>query len=506
MNSLTTFGSTGGDGRLTLTSIKRKRNEEEEDPFTSVLKMSNARSFLRRFPLPFNVVDSLRESSTTQYHLLKTGDLLAISEDSVAVYRNFYEQCRELDPLAPASEARSFGSNRPLSINFPISTREIRFIDCIYEYFPKTKIFKRKELFLATESGMLFFLDLLTESTVSSNEFLIQKIHLSEEKGKEKLTNYQVIQQGIIFVSNLGEVYVIDKPSFNKINADKLNRPSGNLLFGLIQSGVKSLFGFNAGNSTTAVDGAVKFSHIQTITSSTLVTVGTHLTLWGNFQNPGSEKLIYQYESFADEIKTDISRLTKTSDIRISFLQVEVVSTNEESIIDVAEETEGKKILLLLVASSPTTSHASEGENDVKASLWLHFVEIPIYSSEVDNNTSPVNIKILQRIHLTQDASLKSHGVASDGRTSRHPKMYSMPLAWRVFISWISHSERTLQSIQIDAFNQISHARNDANKRGLLSVEDYSSDTHVEETDILSLEALDNVDGFCSLVSGMKTL
>ena len=134
--------------------------------------------------------------------------------------------------------------------------KDIAFIDVLGEYFPRTKIFKRKELFLGTDNGMLFFVDLLGDRTSSMepNDPVIQRIHLSD--GKEKLVHYQIREkgQGIVFQSNLGEVYVIDKPSLSKITADKLMiRTSGNALFGLIQ--------------TSDSSSSLRYTHVLTLSS-----------------------------------------------------------------------------------------------------------------------------------------------------------------------------------------------------------------------------------------------
>jgi hypothetical protein len=569
--------------QLSLTSVKRKRNEVDyDDPFTSLIKKtknnsnSSQRNFLRHYPLPYHLLDYVRMSSpgvvdtsipsNYVFQLLSTGDLLVFAkkDENLIIFRNFYEKLKdsEVSSSAGVSSLSAFSSSlqqqqqSPLIISFPIPWNEVKFTDVLCDFYSSSSggsnVYRRKEVLLITEAGLLIFIDLLGDRD-EGGEPIIQRIHLNEEK-EEKLIDYAIHSfNSLLFLSNLGEVYIVER-SFSAsssrrgvnewtMTADKLNRSSSsssNMLFGL----VKSILGFSSSSSSSTVSGSAsssytsastKYSHLLLLKDSTsaslALTIGTNLTLWSSYLNLGNEKIVYDYEHFSSDIKRDIMKaLNEQSDresLRISFLQVDKVISSASSSSNAASEEEGsnmvtkeEKIVLMILTAASSSSMNAEGE----VSLWLHLVEIPLSPSPP---TSPyadgpsVDVIILHRILISNTAVFSS--APSDAGTSvaaispMNPMMYTMPpYGWRIFLSWFAASAstgssfRSLHSLQIDIFNIIAMTKQQHQQQGSTSqnysFSDYSRhslDTKISQHSLLLLKSVNNVDGIVGIVSGL---
>jgi hypothetical protein len=522
------FSSNANQRNLTLTTVKRKRNEEADDPFTSILKMNSGRSFIRRFPLPDELNELLKNPSIF-CQFLRSGDLLVISSENISIYREFYDKMKEAE-LPP-----------PVVYAFPSlpAIQEIKFIDCYIDYFPRTKICRRKELFLITENGLIIFIDLLNDSF----EPLIQRIHLiNDNSSQEKLISFQLVSdQHLLLLSSFNEIYLIERQIVGsygngsnnsggggnrfKMTADKLVRPS-NMFLNFLQTGMKSLFGFSSSNSavpSSPVANRLKYSQIIAIPSTSLAfTIGNYLTLWGDYASPGNEKILYEKDNFADWIKSDIRRYSKSygstnndREVKISFLQMENVSASEndnpteemeESSSNNNENNKKRILLLFLTASSETKTFDSESSFESQSSIWVHLVEILLITSSTSGETQQqfsseeVGMTILHRSFVTNEAMLS---ISPTRALTLNPRIYPMlPLSWRVFVSWISFSTKSLQCLQMDVFHQISKAKEERGNTGFSDFKDFSSDSQIDLNFILSLNYLDFVDGICGVVSG----
>jgi hypothetical protein len=495
--------------------MKRKRNQDYDDPFTSTLKISNLRSFIRKFPIPFEVNDLLK-SSNLACRFLRSGDLMIISNDKLTVFKDFYEKMKEIE-LSP-----------PLVYSFPSlpSVMELKFVDSFVEYFPRTKICKRKELFLITENGLIILIDLMSDIL----EPLIQRIHLSDATASfssaEKLISFQIVSdQHILLLSSHNEIYLIERQLLGgasggsgryKMTADKLTRPY-NALLGFLQTGVKSLFGFGAAPSSPSA--RVKYSQVFAVSAMSLAfTVGSALTIWENFQSPGNERVFFEHETFAELIKSDIRRHSpQQREVKISFLQIEGVgpsagnSDREAGGVSsdqptLAQREDGRtSVILLLLTASSELKHEADESFEASTSLWLHVVEFlvpPTAPTGAAGTAESVELKLLHRSLISSEAVMH---VSPSRCLNMNPKLFAMPLAWRVFLSWVSFSSKTLQTLQLDVFNQVALAHStDSSERGpgFSDFRNLSSDTAVEETQVLTLNDVDFVDGIVSVVAG----
>ncbi len=269
-------------------------------------------------------------------------------------------------------------------------------------------------------------------------------------------------------------------------------------------------------------------------------------------------------QDIAKQISSSAHETVSPDNVRVSILDITYLIpalANQKKSTNGKAGLRNSVILVLLLAANINREGEEgltedEAGYEASASLWVHMVEVPVPSYAVtrleDNRQKAAlageahqlgvlpksvpsssssfisdeeiakaleemkkvkSLTIVNRLFLTKDDA-KIY-VSSYRNDISNPKLFTIPPNnWRVYISWVSFGKNTLQALQIDILNHIYStssmtsttsgigSSSSGKERDIVSFQGYIADLDIPVVQVLTMQHLKGVDGFCALVSG----